>query len=89
MWLEAASGRSAISKQAPVPLIAECALLRRMRTTELAGHSESEQKHLRLESLTYTARRFLRVDLVGWQSAIGGQGTTDDGIARTLPKRAR
>jgi len=24
MWLEAASGRSAISKQAPVPLIAEC-----------------------------------------------------------------
>jgi hypothetical protein len=34
MWLEAASGRSAISKQAPVTLIAECALLRRRRTPE-------------------------------------------------------
>ena len=37
MWLEAAGGRSAISKQAPVPLIAECALLRRKRTAELAS----------------------------------------------------
>jgi hypothetical protein len=36
MWLEAASGRSAISKQAPVTLIAECALLRRRRTAEPA-----------------------------------------------------
>src|SRR5262245_43680634 len=34
MWLGAAGGRSAISKQAPVPLIAECALLRRSRTAE-------------------------------------------------------
>jgi hypothetical protein len=34
MWLEATSGRSPISKQAPVPLIAECALLRRSRTPE-------------------------------------------------------
>jgi len=33
--------------------------------------------------------KFLRVDLVGWQSAIDGQDTTDDGIATTLPKRAR
>jgi hypothetical protein len=32
MLLEAADGRSAISKQAPVPLIAGCALLRRKRT---------------------------------------------------------
>ncbi len=34
MWLEAASGRSAISKQGPVTLIAECALLRRSRIPE-------------------------------------------------------
>ena len=33
----AAGGRSAISKQAPVPLIAECALLRRKCTAELAN----------------------------------------------------
>ena len=35
--LEAAGGRSAISRQAPVPLFAECALLRRKRTAELAN----------------------------------------------------
>ena len=34
MWLGAAGGRSAISKQAPVPLIAECALLCRSRIPE-------------------------------------------------------
>ena len=37
MLLGAAGGRSAISKQAPVTLIAECALLRRKRTAELAN----------------------------------------------------
>ena len=37
MLLEAAGGRSAISKQAPVPLIAECALLFREQTSELTG----------------------------------------------------
>ena len=39
--LEAAGGRSAISKQAPVTLIAECALLRRKRTAELANRIPS------------------------------------------------
>jgi hypothetical protein len=34
MLLEAAGGRSAISRQAPVPLIAECALFRRKRTAD-------------------------------------------------------
>jgi hypothetical protein len=34
MLLEVAGGRSAISKQALVTLIAECALLRRSRTAE-------------------------------------------------------
>jgi hypothetical protein len=34
MLLEVAGGRSAISKQALVTLIAECALLRRSRTPE-------------------------------------------------------
>jgi hypothetical protein len=33
----AAGGRSAISKQAAVPLTAECALLRKKRSTELAN----------------------------------------------------
>ena len=41
MWLGAAVGRSAISKQAPVTLIAECALLRRKRTAELANRIPS------------------------------------------------
>ena len=41
MLLEAAGGRSANSKQAPVPLIAECALLRRKRTAELANRVTS------------------------------------------------
>jgi len=41
MLLEGAGGRSAISKQAPVPLIAECALLRRKRTAELANRVPS------------------------------------------------
>ena len=41
MLLEAAGGRSAISKQAPVPLIAECALLRTKRTAELANRIPS------------------------------------------------
>jgi len=41
MLLGAAGGRSAISKQAPVPLIAECALLRRKRTAELANRIPS------------------------------------------------
>jgi hypothetical protein len=41
MLLGAAGGRSAIPKQAPVPLIAECALLRRKRTTELADRVPS------------------------------------------------
>ena len=41
MLLEAAGGRSAISKQAPVTLIAECALLRRKRTAELANRIPS------------------------------------------------
>jgi hypothetical protein len=42
MWLGAAGGRSTISKQAPVPLIAECALLRKKRTTELANEIPSQ-----------------------------------------------
>ncbi len=41
MWLGAAVGRLAISKQAPVTLIAECALLRRKRTAELANRIPS------------------------------------------------
>jgi hypothetical protein len=41
MLLEAAGGRSAISRQAPVPFIAECALLRRKRTAELANRIPS------------------------------------------------
>jgi hypothetical protein len=41
MWLGAAVGRSAISKQAPVTLIAGCALLRRNRTAELANRIPS------------------------------------------------
>jgi hypothetical protein len=41
MWLEAAGGRSAISKQAPVTLIAECALLRKKRTAELTNRMPS------------------------------------------------
>jgi hypothetical protein len=41
MLLEAAGGPSAISQQAPVPLIAECALLRRKRTAELANRIPS------------------------------------------------
>ena len=41
MLLEATGGRSAISKQAPVPLIAECALLRRKQTAELVNRIPS------------------------------------------------
>jgi hypothetical protein len=41
MLLGVAGGCSAISKQAPGPLIAECALLRRKRTTELADRVPS------------------------------------------------
>jgi hypothetical protein len=41
MWLGAAVGRSAISKQAPVTLIAEFALLHRKRTAELANRIPS------------------------------------------------
>ena len=41
MLLEAAGGRSAISRQAPVPFIAECAILRRKRTAELANRIPS------------------------------------------------
>jgi len=41
MLLGVAGGCSAISKQGPVPLIAERALLRRMRTTELANRVPS------------------------------------------------
>jgi hypothetical protein len=37
MWLGATVGRSAISKLSPVPLIAECALMRTKRTAELAN----------------------------------------------------
>ena len=37
MLLEAAGGRSAISKQAPGPLITECTLLLTKRTTEPAN----------------------------------------------------
>jgi hypothetical protein len=37
MLLKVADGRWAISKQAPVPLIAECALRRRMRSAEEAN----------------------------------------------------
>jgi hypothetical protein len=55
MWLGAAVGRSAISKQAPVTLIAECALLRRKRTAELA----SEQKTAAARQIC-TARAFMR-----------------------------
>jgi hypothetical protein len=40
MWLGVAGGRSAISKQAPVTLIAECALVRRSRTPEPTFRSE-------------------------------------------------
>jgi hypothetical protein len=39
--LEGAGGRSAISKQAPVPLIAECAFLRSKRTARLAHYIPS------------------------------------------------
>src|SRR6516165_10495017 len=41
MLLEVAGGRSAIAKQAPVPLITECALLRRKRTSELTNRIPS------------------------------------------------
>ena len=41
MWLGAAGGRLAIPKQAPVPLIAECAILCRKRTAELASRIAS------------------------------------------------
>src|SRR5262245_2472148 len=41
MLLEAAGGRSAISRQAPVPLIAECARFRRKRTADLANRIPS------------------------------------------------
>ena len=41
MLLGVAGGRSAISKQAPVTLIAECAILRRKRTAELANCTPS------------------------------------------------
>src|SRR5262245_12725182 len=41
MLLEAAGGRSAISKQAPVPLIAECALLHRKRASGLTNRIPS------------------------------------------------
>ncbi len=39
--LGAAGGRSAISRQVPVPLIAECAILCRKRTAELASRIAS------------------------------------------------
>jgi hypothetical protein len=41
MLLGSAGGRSAISKQAPVPLITECAILCRKRTAELASRIAS------------------------------------------------
>src|SRR5262249_26804170 len=68
MWLEAASGRSAISKQAPVPLIAECALLRRKRTAELANSVPSL-----LRSSPKPTNREPRCDEVGGQP-LGSKG---------------
>ncbi len=55
MLLEAAGGRSTISRQAPVPFIAECALLRRKRTAELANRIPSLLRSARFSSMVIPA----------------------------------
>ena len=53
MLLGAAGGRSAIPKQAPVPFIAECAILCRTRTAELASRTAALKSFARGSQFVY------------------------------------
>jgi hypothetical protein len=65
MLLGAAVGRSAISKQAPVTLIAKCALMGRKRSAELANRIPSP-----LGRLTPTPWTSARPERDGWRRLV-------------------
>jgi hypothetical protein len=89
MWLEAASGRSSILKQVPMPLIAECALLRRKWTSELANSIPSLLRYSP-KPTNREPRCALRSDDTDARSGFeGGAGAWDMSVAQWmhLPSR--